>query len=188
MEIERETNEQKSGLLKTIRKRTIAEFCLESGKMGVSVTLLVLIILVNHNTYSLVKCMATQMESLTSLPPDVRVKANDDCVHKVGDAVTMELCHENASTSTLYVYAWHRRLTILLETPTLENIAEWLTKCANGHCNTLRSTECRRLSQTTFGGYTVQMCFDDDGHVVGATIDGFHFSTNDTRSLIALLR
>ena len=176
--------------LGSLKKRTGLELCLESGKLGIGLTLLVVIILVNHNTYSLVKCLAAQMENLTKLPPGVQVigEEEDECIEKVGEAVTFHLCYENASSSTLYVYAWHRRLIVLLETPQLENIAEWLTNCANGHCSRLADPECPFLSKTSFGGTAVEVCSYEDGSMLYASIGGFSFSTSDSRMLIALLR
>ena len=170
--------------LQRLKKRAGVELCLETGKLGIGVTLLVLIILVNHNTYSLLKCVADQMASLTALP----LEQGEECIDQRGEAVSLRLCYNNASTSTLYVYAWHRRLTVMLQTPKLENIAEWLTNCANGHCSAIASTDCSRLVKSTFDGTPVEMCFDGEGYLLYASIDGFFFSTNDTKALIAFLR
>ena len=66
--------------------------CLETGKLGVGITLLVLLLIMNQNTYSLMKCVALQMSSLTAL------STADNCLDHKGDAVRLRLCHTPNST------------------------------------------------------------------------------------------
>ena len=182
MELEN-LNGKGGGSYQRLKKRASIELCLETGKFGVGAALLVLLILVNHKTYSVLQCVSDQMNSLTLIPG-----VGEECVDKRGDAVRMRLCQNNASSSSLYIYAWHTRLSLTLHSPKLETVSAWLHKCANGHCPKQDSQNCDQASQADFNGTRVEVCFSNDGYLISASINGFHFSTNDTRLLVAFLR